>query len=78
MKIFSNISVPDCYELVYIKQDSKTTTVQTEERTTTSTPDETEKYHTFYRYILIVFPSANTDNAGKAKCNIFLILNPMV
>lgn len=32
----------------------------------------------FIDIILIVFPSANTHNAGKAKCNIFLILNPMV
>lgn len=78
MKIFLNISVPDCYELVYIKQDSKTMTVQTEESTTTSKPDETEKYHTFIDIFLIVFPSANTHNAGKAKCNIFRILNPMV
>lgn len=67
MKIFLNISVPDCYELVYIKQDSKTMTVLTEESTTTSTPDETETYHSFIDIFLIVFPSANTHNAGKAK-----------
>lgn len=78
MKIFLNISVPDCYELVYIKHDSKTMTVPTEERTTTSKPDETETYHTFIDIFLIVFQSANTHNAGKAKCNIFLIFKPMV
>lgn len=50
-----------------MKHDSKTTTVPTEERTTTSKPDETETYHTFIDIFLIVFPSANTHNAGKAK-----------
>lgn len=59
-----------------MKQDSKTMTVQTEERTTTSKPDETEKYHTFYRYIFNCFQSANTHNAEKAKCNVLMILNP--
>lgn len=44
---------PDCYELVYIKQDSKTMTVQTEESTTTSRPDETKKNNPFM-YVVIV------------------------
>lgn len=61
-----------------MKQDSKTMTVPTEERTTTSKPDETEKYHTFIDIFLIVFQSANTHNAGKVKCNVLMILNHKV
>lgn len=32
----------------------------------------------FIDIILIVFPSANTHNAGKAKCNVLMILNHKV
>lgn len=68
MKIFLNISVPDCYELVYIKQDSKTTTVQTDERTTTSKPDETETYHSFIDIFLIV--SHQQTHTMQEKLNV--------
>lgn len=61
-----------------MKQDSKTMTVQTEESTTTSKPDETETYHTFIDIILIVFPSAKSHNAEKNKCNVLMILNHKV
>lgn len=50
-----------------MKQDSKTMTVQTEERTTTNKPDETEKYHTFYRYISNCFPISKYTQCRKSQ-----------